>query len=171
MRKQKGFTLIELLVVIAVIALLASIILVTVNWVRAKARDGRRKADLHQIQLALGMYYDDNNQYPVVDGWVYSTTGGEWIPELGDYMAKIPVDPENNAADPWITGNYSYAYGYDTGSYPEKYDLVAQLENTGDDERCAVRCWKYHTAGGEKPWCSGCPGNPYSYSPYLYTDH
>ena len=78
--KQKGFTLIELLVVIAIIGLLASIVLVSVNSAREKARDARRKADLHQIQLALEMYYDNNGHYPMVVSQVLSTAGPSWIP-------------------------------------------------------------------------------------------
>ncbi len=63
-QKNKGFTLIELLVVIAIIGLLASIVLVSLNSARAKARDVRRVADLKQVQTALEMYYDTNGSYP-----------------------------------------------------------------------------------------------------------
>lgn len=52
-KKATGFTLIELLVVIAIIGLLASIVMVSVNTARGKARDSRRLGDMKSIQLAL----------------------------------------------------------------------------------------------------------------------
>src|ERR1700722_17695704 len=103
--KQKGFTLIELLVVIAVIGLLASILLVALNGARSKARDAKRKADFQQLNTALGLYYDaNNNQYPNCPPgptWSNSTdanwnTTGCLITALKPYMSKLPVDPINN---------------------------------------------------------------------------
>jgi len=44
--KGSGFTLVEALVVIAIIGILASLIIVTFNSAKARARDARRKSDL-----------------------------------------------------------------------------------------------------------------------------
>lgn len=118
-KKNKGFTLIELLVVIAIIGLLASIVLVSLNSAREKARDTKRLSDMHQIVLALNMYYDDHNgNYPQEnssDGdWENSNEdGGDFIDALKDqgYMTKVPVDPVNLGSM-----YYSY-YVYSAGGY------------------------------------------------------
>lgn len=53
-KTEKGFTLIELLVVISIIGLLASIVLVSLNSARNKAKYARSKEEIAQfIQLAL----------------------------------------------------------------------------------------------------------------------
>ena len=119
-KKQKGFTLIELLVVIAIIGILATIVLVSVNSVRAKARDSRRKADLRQIKIGLEMYYDEHGSYINVSescctdssvgcgGCGCTITnypnGSDWDSnsDLRDlvsagFLAAMPLDPINNS--------------------------------------------------------------------------
>jgi len=58
---KKGFTLIELLVVIAILALLMSIIIITLNPAEMlkKARDSKRIADLNALRTALNLYITD----------------------------------------------------------------------------------------------------------------
>jgi len=114
-RGQKGFTLIELLVVIAIIGILATIVLVSLNTARSKARDVRRISDLRQLALALEMYYDDNSTYPVQATCVDIATPLAAL-ATGGYMGALPADP----------GTYTYSY---LGSATE-YVLKAQLENT-----------------------------------------
>src|ERR1035437_1702043 len=68
MRNDKGFTLIELLVVVAIIGLLSSVVMASLNSARIKARDAKRAEDIHQIQTAVEMYYNDNGHYPNSSG-------------------------------------------------------------------------------------------------------
>jgi len=175
-KKSYGFTLIELLVVIAIIGLLSSIVMASLNSAKIKARDAQRISDLKQIRLALELYYNNNNAYPLSASWTrsYLAKWNTLQTYLAPYIAKLPKDPINTSLlGPWNTGYYSYAYRSPAPS--NKYDLVAQLENTTDPNRCEVKCWKRHTyGGGSHPWCGGvaaCGDSTYTYSPYLYADH
>jgi len=106
--KNNGFTLIELLVVIAIIGLLASIVLVSLNSARSKARDARRLADARQIRAALEMYYDKYGGYPYYPypSCIYSTSSN-FLQELvsGGFLGQVPTDPLNTD-DP----RYRYEY-------------------------------------------------------------
>ncbi len=63
----KGFTLIELLVIISIIGLLSSMLLASLRLGRIRSRDAKRKADMRQIQLGLGFYFDKFDNYPITD--------------------------------------------------------------------------------------------------------
>lgn len=116
---KKGFTLIELLVVIAIIGILASIVLVSLNNARQKARDVKRVGDLRGIQLALEGYYDDNQAYPGDDGAAVcaNLTGiaDELVPT---YIAALPVDP----------GGGSVFYSYDAAGTADGQDYVLRAD-------------------------------------------
>lgn len=100
--QNKGFTLIELLVVIAIIGILSSVVLVSVNSARLKARNALRVSNLKQVASALEMYYSDYGVYPATVGWnsqcafFSQQTAVNVIPGLvPKYLPVLPVDPAN----------------------------------------------------------------------------
>lgn len=111
---KRGFTLIELLVVIAIIGMLASVVIASLNTTRQKGRDARRLADIRQLQVALELAYDSNNQYPATLSTSALVTPG--------YIASIPTDPSTGAA---------YSYAGLGGATCTSYHLAATLEQTG----------------------------------------
>jgi len=131
LRQNSGFTLIELLVVIAIIAMLASVVLASLNTARQKGRDAKRIADLKQVQLALELHFDANSQYPAADA-------GNTIPgslETNGYIQDIPVDPVA-----------VQAYVYNRCTAVTDYCLAADLEDINnpvldsDDDTVGVGC-------------------------------
>jgi len=136
---KKGFTLIELLVVIAIVGLLSTIVMVSLNKTRVKARDARRKNDLKQIATAVELYYDQNNTY-IIPGTGNSGCSCGWFNyEAGSYTLSIAHGLENAGLfskaprDPSITSdNQTPQYmKYQCGS---GFYVYAKLENpTAED--------------------------------------
>lgn len=154
--------------------MLSSVVLASLNSARMKARDAKRMSDLHQMRLALEQYYDDNGNYPIIGYWVYSsdTSWSTLQTALAPYMPNLPKDPVNNANGPWSTGNYSYSYGFlptYSGGNIKDYDLVAQLEDKNNNNRCEIKKWIFHLIkdlGYPSPsWCDA------GYTPYIIADH
>ena len=151
-KKSKGFTLIELLVVIAIIGILATIVLVSLNTARQKARDVRRIGDLRQVALALEMYYDDSARYPNVTGCSAANWTGAMTTALSPtYMTAVPLDPINS-------GNNVYMYGADSATNAQDYALRAYLEahNTAHDsdvDNTAYGCVCGTNGATEREYC------------------
>lgn len=110
MRVIRGFTLIELLVVIAIIGLLSSVVLASLNTARTKAQDAKVQTDLRQVNLALALYYDVNNSYPVnpqPGSGVVLQTALQGLVSAG-YISALPTSP--------YTEYQYYYYNYGPGS-------------------------------------------------------
>lgn len=158
---NSGFTLIELLVVIAIIGILSSIVLASLNTSRAKARDAKRVSDMHQMEVALELYYDTFGVYPDSDnagcgGWD-SSGNGTFITALvsNKFLPQHLLDPSTNDS----CGNYAYyryPAGY-TGCINSFYVLgVRNMESSGNPHpasrgwSCPGRNWQ-----GEFEWVIG----------------
>ena len=114
--------MIELLVAATIIAVLSMIGVVSYTSLNQRARDGKRKADLSQVQAALELYRSDNGAYPA--GSYADMTS---VLVNADYLASpAPVDPKNE--DTFV---YTYSAGTTT-----TYELCAELETGDDSEYC-----------------------------------
>lgn len=123
---KRGFTLIELLVVLGIIGILATIVLVSMNTARIKARDIKRIADLRQVSLALEIYHDTNGTYPGVTG----CSNANWdtmaaVLETAGQITAVPDDPVN-------AGDNVYMYGTDSATNAQGYALRAYLEDSNN---------------------------------------
>ncbi|HCQ31158.1 TPA: hypothetical protein DIU27_02090 [Candidatus Collierbacteria bacterium] len=123
MRIKGGFTLIELLVVMGIMAVLTGLAAFNFNQSRLRARDVQRKNDLGQLQKALELYRNDNNEYPGAAG--FQNTLYESSPQ---YIKTIFVDAR---ASEWEDYQYLPGLGNKT------YYLTACLENPADSSKAS----------------------------------
>ena len=90
-----GFTILELMMSIAIIAILTSVILVTISGIKERGRDVRRLSDVNEIQKALNLYFSSHNVFPVFPVEV-KLTGEDAFSELlknEGFISKAPTDP------------------------------------------------------------------------------
>lgn len=159
MMKPRGFTLIELLMVIAIIALLASIVLVSLSNVQVKTRDSKRSNDLAQVIRAIEVYRSQNDTYPPHGGAQFGgCTSANCLSVLTDdlvptYLQSIPSDPK--------TGNTPSGYRYCRADAPrDAYQIIVRMEK--NSAYCTVRVPSPITGPGTSCWTvNGVPDFPY----------
>jgi len=178
MNKNKGFTLIELLVVIAIVGVLSSVVLVSLNTARMKARDTQRLMDMREFQKALAFYYDKYGQYPAADsiplddggdahnnsnGWdVGSGIDNSRIllredPKILEFISKTPQDPMQDAGDGYRYSRYgagANGCNVSRGSYyviaiPDM-EMTSGVSPQSPGWSCSGRNWQT-----EYEWVSG----------------
>jgi len=124
-KNAKAFTLIELILAIAIIAILAAIVLLSIQGPQAAARDSRRQSDISQISKGLQAYYLTHNTYPQSEeiSLENDEENAEFAQamEQGGYFSVLPEDPSYTAG-----GEYTYKY---ISSFPDSYLLCAKAES------------------------------------------
>ncbi len=108
--KNAGFTLVEVLTVIMIIAILASVVLVSLDRARERTRDSTIKNQMSQLRSLAETTYSFSDGYENFDGLTEITTVQTKIDEMGGKLHG-----------PHFSGDYIHYCAY--------ADLV-----TGDDE-------------------------------------
>ena len=139
---RPGFTLIELLVVIAIIAILAAVLLPTLNRSQSYAKRTRCLNNVRQINLAIHFYADEHNDEIGYSTNVYYAYKDFILP----YLARAINSPSNNPvfvcpADTSLyslTLTYYSSYGFngvaratnDFGMAQKKFATVREPQKT-----------------------------------------
>jgi len=123
MKRKHGFTLIEVLVVIGIIAVLAAVVLVSVNPARQfkLARDSQRTANVEAILNAIGQNMSEHRGTFTCNGSIMDLPAASTTIQNGtaadvasclvpDYLSSLPFDPSIAGANFTSTSTYNTGY-------------------------------------------------------------
>jgi prepilin-type N-terminal cleavage/methylation domain-containing protein len=129
--RSKGFTIVELLIVIVVIAILATLVIVTFTGIQQKARDSQRQTDINAVDSHLEAYYAQHGNYPTFA----QLTDATWrATNMKGLDAEALVGPKGNAlSNSTSTGD---AYGYVATESGNSNNACSSANVNTDDTGC-----------------------------------
>ena len=124
MPHRNGFTLIELLVVIAIIAILASILMPVFASAREKARQTDCLSNVRQIGLAVSMYVQDYERYPLHSSPASASPRTRWPDYLLPYTRNEAVFTCRSAPTALFGKQWAHAPSRRYGGYGFNYQYL-----------------------------------------------
>lgn len=120
---MRAFTLIELLVVISIIAILAAILFPVFAQAKVAAKKSVNLSNLRQIGLAVQMYTDSNEGYPLMSSPSNQVPRTRWPDHIYSFVKNMdvfngPLAGKEMFAKTWAQnptkryGGYGYNYQY-----------------------------------------------------------
>jgi type II secretory pathway pseudopilin PulG len=123
----RAFTLIELMVIIGIIAVLAALLLPTLNRMRIRGRATRMALDLQSVSAALEAFKGDTGDYPraIPQYGGFAVLGKELVGPYGNGLDDALTKPNSPVLDPQDPPSYNGSTAYKPG------DSVRQSANVG----------------------------------------
>jgi len=94
---SKGFTIVEIIVAITVVAILATIVIVSYDGIQQRTRDSQRESDITQLKIAIEKYHAENSEYPDACGNTSGCSASNLSSYLSPYLDSVPVDPSGSS--------------------------------------------------------------------------
>jgi len=120
---KRGFTLVELMIVITIMAILATIAVMSFSRVQKQARDIKRKAEVKTIRDALQGYYVERGSFPLSSAPAAASSVLSVLSPT--FMSNIPAAPSGTAG---TNSDYMYV----TNSTGAIYGICVQLETSAE---------------------------------------
>lgn len=131
--KNKGFTFVEVMLVVTILAVISTLVLTSVQYVRISGRDARRISDINQIRNALNLYYSKYSQYPTE-----ITPGQDFQVGSIMYLNPVPSNPTPFSDNSCGDKNYDYTQTSSGLSYTLSFCLGYNQGDITAGEKIAI---------------------------------